>query len=189
MSKRRWVAAKLFAVLGGAGLALGICVPRASAANPPPFSNSNYDNRYICNVTSDENFFTAVIRVTPNGNGTYTDGTLVTPLDSFGVVPFNPADTPEDNSCSYGLVAPSSSYVVSANGLTVEVQTWKASPGNDPSCPDSPLGTFVMSNEIVLRANVNANGKVQNASISSGNLLDQGVIFVTEDPGDGFCFK
>jgi hypothetical protein len=189
MSKRRWVAARLFAVLGGAGLAIGVCAPRALAATPPPFSNTNYDNRYICNTTSDGNFFTAVYNVNPNGSGSYTSGTLVTPLNSFGVVPFNPADTPEDNSCSYSLVGPSSSYVVSSNGLTTEVLTWMASAGNDPSCPDSPLGSFVMSSELVLRANVNSAGKVQQLSISSGNLLDQSVLFGVENPGDGYCLK
>jgi hypothetical protein len=41
MLKRRSVAARLFAVLGGAGLAFSICVPRATA-RVPPFSNTNY---------------------------------------------------------------------------------------------------------------------------------------------------
>jgi len=98
MSKRRWVAAKLFAALGGAGLALGICVPRASAAGPPPFSNSNYSARYICNETSDSNFFTAIARLNANGAGTYNGGTLVASISAF--TGFDPASPPEDNSCT-----------------------------------------------------------------------------------------
>jgi hypothetical protein len=37
MLKRRSVAARLCAVVGVTGLALSICVPRASAARVPPF--------------------------------------------------------------------------------------------------------------------------------------------------------
>jgi hypothetical protein len=188
MSKRRWVAARLFPVVAGAGVALGICVLTVSTAisAPPPFSNSNYVNRYICNVTSEGNLFTAVMSLNPNGSGTYTAGTLVGSVTQFGVVPFNPASTPEDNSCSYSLVLPSSSYLVGSNGLTTEVLTWKAVGGNDPSCPTSP-GSFIMSQETVLRANVNAAGAVQQLSISSGNLFNLGLL--AADPGDGYCLK
>jgi hypothetical protein len=191
MSKRRSTAGKLFVALGGAGLALSICVPQATAV--PPFSNTNYSGRYICNVSSAGNSFTAIMRLVPNGSGAYSGGTLVAPGSAFFA--FDPAAPPEDNSCSYSLVMPSSSYLVGSNGLATEVLTWKAVAGNNPVCPATP-GSFIMSQEIVLRANVNANGKVQSTSISSGNLLDQGVgvslptaDVAAPDPGDGYCFK
>jgi hypothetical protein len=184
MSKRKWVAAKLFAVLGGAGLATCICLSRASALTiVPPFSASNYVNRYICEVSSDENFFTGVMSLYPNGAGAYTAGTLNAPLSPFGVALFNPANPPQANTCSYSLILPGSSYTVSANGLTVEVLSWKAVAGNNLNCPVS----FVMSNELVLRANVNAAGAVQRLQLTSGNLLNQGLTI--DDPGEGQCFK
>jgi hypothetical protein len=183
MSKRKWAAAKLFAVLGGAGLAIGICAPRVSIAQPPPFTAANYANRYECNVTSDENFYTAVMLLYPNGAGTYTNGTLVAAGGRFFA--FDPAMPPEANTCSYSLILPSSAYVVSANGFTTEVLSWMADAANNAACPVStpPLGSFVMSNTTALRANVTAAGVVQNEQITSGNLLD------FPFPGYGQCLK
>jgi len=75
---------------------------------------------------------------------------------------------------------------VSGNGLTTEVLTWKAAPGNNPVCPDSP-GSFVMSDEIVLSTSVNGSGQVIGDLIASGNLLDQGLLDI--NPGSGHCVK
>jgi hypothetical protein len=178
MSKRKWVAAKLFAMLGGVSLAIGICVPRASAqVTVPPFSATNYANRYECNVTADENFYTATMLLYPNGAGTYTDGSLVAALSAFTT--FNPTAPPEENTCSYSLILPASSYTVTSDGIVTEVLSWKAASANSASCPL----TFVMSNTDVLRANVNAAGKVQNLQITSSNLLNE------DDPGKGQCLK
>ena len=96
MSKRRWVASKLLAVLGGAGLAIGVCVPRASAQ--PPFSNASYANRYVCGVSSDDDFFTGTMILSPNGTGTYISGTLEAPVSALAA--FNPALPPTGNFCS-----------------------------------------------------------------------------------------
>jgi len=177
MSKRKWVAAKLFAVLGGTGLAIGICVPRATAV-VPPFSAANYANRYVCNVSDDSNGTTGVARVNPNGAGAYHSGDLQVALDG-AVFPFDPAVPPEDNFCEFTLNTAASSYTVSASGLGTEVQSWKAVPGNNVDCPPS----FVMANAIALRTNINANGKVQNVQLSSGNLADD------DEPGYGSCLK
>ena len=84
MLKRRSVAARLFAVLGGAGLAFSICVPRATA-RVPPFSNTNYGGRYICSVSARGNFFTAIMLLMPSGSGsgTYRGGTLFASVGAF----------------------------------------------------------------------------------------------------------
>jgi len=177
MSKRKWVGAKLFAVLGGTGLALGICVPRATAV-VPPFSAKNYTNRYVCTVSDDSNSTTGVVRIRPNGSGAYNGGTLEIALDG-AVFPFDPAAPPEDNFCTYSLVPAASSYTVSANGLGTEVQSWKPAAGNDPDCPLS----FVMSNTIALQTNVNAGGVAQDLLLTSSNLADDG------EPGYGSCLK
>src|SRR5690349_4830669 len=108
MLKRKWVAAKLFAVVGGASLALGICVPKASAqvvnlgTLPPPFSNGNYLNRYICNETSDGNLFTGIIRIHTNGGGTFDGGTLEAPISNDGGV-FVVGNPPPGNFCEFDL--------------------------------------------------------------------------------------
>jgi hypothetical protein len=183
MLKRRSVAARLLAVLGGAGLALSICVPRATA-RVPPFSNTNYGGRYICSVSSRGNFFTAIMLLMPSGSGsgTYRGGTLFASVGAFFA--FDPSAPPKDNFCSYTLdTSPKSSfYVVGSNGLTTEVLTWMAAAENNTACP-ATSGSFIMSQESVLRANVDVTGKVKNTSISSGNLLDQDL------PGDGYCSK
>lgn len=187
MLKRRSVAARRFAVLGGAGLALSICVTRA-IARVPPFSNTNYGGRYVCSVSSRGNFFTATMLLIPSGTssssgmGTYRGGTLFASVGAF--LAFNAKAPPKDNFCSYSLdISPKSSfYVVGSNGLTTEVLTWMPAAGNNPACP-ATSGSFIMSQESVLRANVNKTGEVQDTSISSGNLLDQDL------PGDGYCSK
>ena len=187
MLKRRSVAARLFAVLAGAGLALSICVPRATA-RVPPFSNTNYRGRYVCSVSSRGNFFTAIMLLMPSGTGsssgmgTYRGGTLFASVGAFFA--FNPSVPPKDNFCTYSLdTSPKSSfYVVASTGLTTEVLTWMAAAGNNPACP-ATSSSFIMSQESVLRANVNKAGEVQDTSISSGNLLDQDL------PGDGYCSK
>jgi hypothetical protein len=189
MLKRRSIAAaRLFAVVGGTWLALSICLPRATAARVPPFSNTNYRGRYICSVSSRGNFFTAIMLVMPSGTssssgmGTYRGGTLFASVGAFFA--FDPTVPPKDNFCSYALdTSPKSSfYVVGSNGLTTEVLTWMAAAENNPACP-ATSGSFIMSQETVLGANVDATGEVQNTSISSGNLLDQDL------PGDGYCAK
>ena len=128
MSDRRSVAARLFAVLVGAGLALSIGVPRATA-RVPPFSNHNYAGRYVCSVSSNGNLFTAIMLVTPSGTssslgmGIYRGGTLFASVGAFFA--FDPKAPPKDNFCSYTLDNQpiSSFYLVGSNGLTSEVLT------------------------------------------------------------------
>jgi hypothetical protein len=180
MSKRKWVASKLFAVLGGAGLAIGVCVPRASAQ--PPFSNANYANRYVCNVTSALNFFTGMMEINPNGAGTYTGGTLEAPLSAFTA--FNPGVPPPGNFCMYTLDIAGSSYSVDVHGVGIEVLSWTGAATNSPICPDSPGGTFQMSDAIVLREfDTRSSGAVVRTEITSNNLLDQ------DSAGYGYCLK
>jgi len=179
MSKRRWVASKLFAVLGGAGLAIGVCVPRASAQ--PPFSNANYVNRYVCGVSADDDFFTGTIVINPNGFGTYTSGTLEAPVSAFTT--FNPGAPPPGNFCLYNLDIAGSAYSVDVHGNGIEVLSWSPpSPNtNPPACPST---TFEMSNAIVLRAfDTKASGAVVRTEITSSNLLDE------DDAGRGHCLK
>jgi hypothetical protein len=181
MSKRRWVGSGLLAVLGGAMLALGISVGRASAA-PPPFSNSNYANRYECNWTSDANFFTGMALLFPNGSGTYTKGTLWVADDPFQG--FDGGMPPSKNFCIYTLDVAGSSYAIGSNGLGVEVLFWTAVTGNDAACPVSPGGTFTMSDENALRVtDIKASGAVIRTETTSNNFADQ------DDPGYGPCVK
>jgi len=185
MSKRRWVASKLFAVLGGAGLAIGVRVPRASAQ--PPFSNANYANRYVCNVTSALNFFTGMMEINPNGAGTYTGGTLEAPLSAFTA--FNPGVPPPGNFCMYTLDIAGSSYSVDVHGVGIEVLSWTGAATNSIICPDGPGGTFTMSNAIVLRTfDTRASGAVVRTEITSNNLLDE---FPSGNSaaGYGYCLK
>lgn len=180
MSNRRWVGSGLLAVLGGATLALCISVGRASAA-PPPFSNSNYNARYECNWTSDDNFFTGVALLFPNGSGTYTSGTLWVADNQFSG--FDPTLPPSQNFCTYSLDLSGSSYSIGSNGLGVEVLSWTAKSGNNAACPATP-GTFTMSDANAMRtADTRPSGAVVFTQTTSNNFADQ------DDPGYGPCLK
>jgi len=182
MLKRKWVAAKLFAVLGGTGLAFGLCVPRASAqVTPGSFSNANYANRYVCNEASDDEFFIALMSRFPNGAGTFTSGTMQAPDSAF--TGFSSALPPPGNFCAYTLDVAGSSYLVSSNGTGVEVLSFTGPATNPTGCPDSP-GTFEMSDSFVMRINgAKPSGAVIRTELTSDNLLDQ------DEPGLGHCLK
>jgi hypothetical protein len=119
---------------------------------------------------------------TGSGMGIYRAGTLFASVGAFFA--FDPKAPPKGNFCSYTLdTAPKSSfYVVGSKGLTTEVLTWVAAAENNSACPETS-GSFIMSQKSALGANVDVAGKVQNTSMSSGNLLDQDL------PGDGDCSK
>jgi hypothetical protein len=181
MLNRRRVGSGLLAVLGGATLALSISVGRAASAGPPPFSNSNYANRYECNLSSDDNFFTGIALLFPNGSGTYTGGTLWVATNQFAG--FNPGLPPPQNFCTYSLDVAGSSYSIGSNGLGVEVLAWTGFASNNAACPDSP-GTFTMSDTNALRTtDARASGAVILTETTSNNFADQ------DDPGYGPCVK
>jgi hypothetical protein len=188
MSKRQGLASKLLAVLGGAGLAIGICAARASAqdaSKPPPWSNANYANRYICNVSSDGDLgqhLTGVMKINPNGAGKYTAGTLNASSSPF--VPFLPNATPSSNFCSYSLNTASSTYAVASNGIGTESLVWTRSTSNSLLCP---LG-FTMTDKFVIRNNVTGNNVVPRTDFTSNNFLGQHSTNF-RDPGHGYCLK
>ena len=146
---------------------------------PPPFSDANYANRYVCNVTGGGNEWTAVMKINPNGKGGYTAGTLVGSISEFAA--FDPAATPPSNFCSYSLAPPGSGYGIDSQGDGTEILSWTLNAGQNASCPAS----FVMNTAIELRNTVNANNIVARTVITSGNLLGQSPF----DPGYGYCFK
>lgn len=176
MLKRQGLASKLFAVLGGAGLAIGICATRASAQAtvPPPWTNANFDNRYICNVSSNGGEFTGVMKINPSGTGVYTAGTLYASASPFAA--FNPNATPAANFCTYALNTHASTYGISSKGIGSDVLSW-ALTGGPAGCPSS----FVMTDTFVIRNNVTANNTSPRTDFTSNNFLG--------DPGAGYCIK
>jgi hypothetical protein len=196
MSKRQGLASKLLAVLGGAGLAIGICAARASAqaSKPPPWSNANFDNRYICNadshtfnpITNVSKYYTGVMKINPNGTGGYTAGTLNASLSPFFL--FQPSSTPPTNFCSYSLNTAASGYAVAQNGQGLDMLTWTASTANNALCPAS----FVENDRFVLRNNVTGNNVVPRTDFTSNNFLglhSAVAALIVEDPGSGYCLK
>jgi len=185
MLKRKWVAARLFAALGGAGLAFGLWVPGArSATLPPPFSNANYLNRYVCNETTNGHLFTALMRLHPNGAGTFDNGTMFAPVSSDGGV----SDTtlpPTANFCTFNLDVAGSSYAVDTHGIGVEVLSWTQSSTNPAECASPfPTTSFMSSDAFVMRVQgAKPSGASVRTEVTSDNLLDQGF------PGDGYCVK
>jgi len=197
MSKGQGLASKLVTVLGGAGLAITVCAPRVSSQNamiPPPFTDANYANRYVCNLSAYVDGFddhaTGIAKINPNGRGLYTAGTLT----SAGT-PFFDVDTTKtspSNFCVYSLNTGSSAFAVNAKGTGTEIQSWTLNSGQNPLCQAS----FVMTNAIVLRNNVNANNIVPRLELTSDNFLgvsNPGVIeaegATSDVPGTGYCYK
>ncbi len=193
-SKRQGLASKLLTVLGGAGLAISICAPRASAQAtiPPPWTVANYANRYVCNVASTtsavppsakQHFFTGVMLLNPTGNGTYQGGSLLASLTPFtGVAPTGAAPA---NFCSYSLNPNGSGYTVNQDGTGVEILTWLPSGTPIPGCPNA---SFIMVDSIVLRNNTTANNTVPRTDFTTDNFLGLHSATV-EDPGHGYCLK
>jgi hypothetical protein len=180
------------AVLGGAGLAISFCAPRANAEAPvPPWTNANYANRYICNVTSTvpsttstvlQTHFTGIMKLNSKGNGLFQGGTL-----DAALIPFTntgPSGNATQNFCTYSL-DPSSIYSVNQDGTAGESLIWDLGSGNNGACPAS----FTMSASFVLRNNVTDNNTVPRADMTTDNFLNlqlgQGVL----ETGHGYCLK
>jgi hypothetical protein len=196
-SKRQGLASRLLTVLGGAGLAISICAARANAqaAPVPPWTSANYANRYVCNVlsitsvsppTATQTQFTGLMKLNPNGKGTFQGGTLRVPLSPFGVTP---AGNPTANFCTYTLDS-TSIYTVAQDGTGAEKLVWDAtSPPVSTSCPAS----FAMTASFVLRNNVTANNTVPRLDMVFGNFLGfQGTgtpPATVNESGTGYCLK
>jgi hypothetical protein len=189
---RQGLASKLLAVLGGAGLVISLCAPRAGAESPvPPWTNLNYANRYVCNVTSTtsavpgtatRSFFTGIMKIAPNGSGFFQGGTLDVSLTPFtGVTPTGNATV---NFCTYTLDI-GSIYTVNQDGTGGETLTWDAptTPVN-AACPP----TFTMTASFVLRNNVTANNTVPRVDLTIDNFLGLQAAGGTES-GHGYCVK
>jgi hypothetical protein len=190
-SKRQGLASKLFAVLGGAGLAISICAPRANSEAPvPPWTSANYANRYICNVTSTtsaipatakESFYTGIMKLNPTGKGFFQGGTLEASLTPFTGV--TPTGLPTANFCSYTL-DPSSVYTVNQNGTGTEELIWDVVSGNNAACAPG----FTMTASMVLRNNVTDNNTVPRVDLTIDEFLGLQVPGGTES-GHGYCLK
>jgi len=177
MSRNEYHISKLITALGVAGLMLGLFAPRVSAQ--PPFSNAQYTGRYACSSASDDNFFTAVIKYNPNGNGAYSAGTLVASLEPFDAdVDITP---PSGDFCFYTLDIPASSYTIGTDGSGFEELVWApvTTPANPSGCPSS----FEDQTAIALRNMLDTTGATIRAEFSSANLLGQ------DEPGHGLCLK
>jgi hypothetical protein len=181
MAKRQGVASKLFAVLGGAGLAIGVCTSRATAGPgvPPPWTNANYANRYVCNDGVDDAMFTGVEKINPNGGGGYTAGTANASISGVDLDLFNPSLIPTKNFCSYSLDTGHSAYAIDQHGIGVETLSWMAATSNSKSCP----GDFVETRSIVIRNNTTSNNTVPRTDFAGEGFMDD------SSPGQGFCLK
>ena len=174
MSRKKNSMTKLIRALGVLGLVIGFYVPRVNAQAPhaeTTLSTANYSGRYVCLVTSDGDFYSAVIKYNPNGASGYSAGTLIASDDAFtgGLA---------TAFCTYSING-SSLYTIDGHGLGFEKLIWNAASTNDPSCPTA----FIDNTAIALRNLINNNGAVVDSEISDGNLLGQGFA------GHGYCLK
>jgi hypothetical protein len=169
---------KLIGALGVVGLVMSLGAPR-SGAEVSSFSAAIYSNRYVCALTTDFDFQTAVAKYNPNGAGGYTAGTLIASLNGFDTDAAG-----QSGFCQYSLDTTSSFYTIDGHGLGFEKLVWTAAASNDTACPDSnPAASFTDLTAIAVRNVTNANGQIIEAEVSSDNLLDQG------EAGHGYCLK
>lgn len=167
---------KLIAALGVCGLMMVLWTPRVNA-QVTSFSEANYSGRYGCLVASDDDFFTAIIKYTPNGAGGYTDGTLVGSLNAFTA--FTPGSA-ASQFCTYILETGLSAYTVDQSGLGFETLSWAPSATNDASCP----AAFIDESAIALRNLISSTtGASIRAQIADGNL------FAEDEAGQGACLQ
>jgi hypothetical protein len=171
---------KAVSIVGACGLLIAVG-GRPATAQVSSFSPANYNGRYVCTNASDFDFYTAVIKYNPNGQGGYTAGTMVANDDAF-------LFGDPTKFCSYTLNTASSFYTLDGHGLGFEKLVWTGAGSNDASCPcagNTCNGTssFTDQTAIALRNLTNSNGVVIDAEFSSGNLLDQ------LSSGHGYCLK
>ena len=190
MSERNRFASRLLGLLGSAGLAAAICAPPVSAAPPvPPFGNANYAGRYVCNVISNEpgfnagqnptpQFFSGVMILAPNGNGTFSQGLLRGAASAINGVSFDSTLPPVKNFCTYTLDTAHSTYTVYAGGALIEVLRWTVSTAGAAGCN----GSFVMSDTSVLpQSGLNSDNTASASNSTSNNL------FGADAEGQGYC--
>jgi hypothetical protein len=170
--------ATLIAALGAFGFMTALWVPRASA-QVTSFSDSNYTGRYGCEISFDEDFFTAVYKYNPNGAGGYANGTLIGSLNNFAV--YNDA-APASQFCTYFLETAASAYSVDSTGIGSETLSWTPSVANNAACP----GAFIDETFIALRNITNAIGASIHADIADRNLFG---IDPPGDAGHGICVQ
>ena len=198
MLKGKRIAARLVAMLGGAGLAFSFCVPRASAQGIPAgtYSNANYLNRYICNERTDSGMapdsgiardpaFAVIQEVFANGSGTFTGGTLQAAITNGGV--FVNTNPPSGNFCTFNLNVAGSSYSCGSNGVCVDVLSWTPAYNATaaPTCTnDFGAATFLTSDTFVLRGyGARPSGASVRSEVTSDNFLNK------DSSGDGYCKK
>jgi hypothetical protein len=169
----------VIAALGVFGFMNTLWALRASAQDT--FSDANYSGRYGCEISFDEDFFTAVYKYNPNGAGGYANGTLIGSLNNFAVFD-NTA--PASQFCTYFLKTAPSVYSIDSTGVGSETLSWTPSVTNNLACP----GAFTDETFIVLH-NISQND--QNGASIRAEVADRN--FFGIDPGGnaghGTCVK
>jgi hypothetical protein len=165
---------KALAGLAALALVMGISLPNAHAQ----LSATNYSGRYACAVSSDDNFYTAIVKYGPNGQGAYAAGTLIAAANAF--VAF-PTVSPSGDYCIYTLDTTSSSYNIGSDGMGFESLSWVSTGPNNSTlgCPSS----FVDQTAIGLLGAFNASATTQRSEFVDANLLGE------DEPGHGHCLK
>jgi hypothetical protein len=189
---RQGLASKLLAVLGGAGLAISLCAPRVGAESPvPPWTNANYANRYVCNVTSTtatvpgdaaRSFFTGIMRLAPTGSGFFQGGDLEVALTPF--TGNTPTGNPTTNFCTYTLTT-GSIYTVNEDGTGGESLIWTAPSTPITGCPPS----FTMTASLVFRNNETDNNTAPRVDMTIDNFLGLQLAEGVTESGHGYCVK
>jgi len=174
--------AKLIAALGILGLMMVCSVPKVSA-QVTTFSDANYSGRYGCELSFDEDFFTAVYKYNPDGAGGYANGTMIGSLNNF-VTPYDNTN-PAGQFCTFFLETAASAYSVAANGIGNEILLWTPSIANPAGCP---IFGFIDETFIALR-NITS-GPPAGASIRA-EVADRNLFGIDPlgDAGHGSCLK
>jgi hypothetical protein len=178
MSRRVNRTSKLIAALGVFSLMMGLSIPKVSA-EVITFSDAQYSGRYGCVVSSDHDFFTAVVKYNPDGAGGYLVGIMIASLNNFAL--YNTA-APAGQFCTYFLDTAASAYSIDSTGAGFETLSWLPSVTNNGAC--LPTVAWTDETAIVLRNLTEGLGRnTISSDFTSNNLLDEDL------SGHGTCLK
>jgi hypothetical protein len=146
------------------------------------FHNNNFDGRYVCSGSSDDDDEQSVMFLKPNGDGGFTDGKKILRSVDFENSTLisgctSKAGTSMPCPCVYTLGG-TSTYSVGSDGTAKATLTWVPDGGNDASCADASISAGLT--ELWLLA-LSPGGRI--AHIASNNNG-----FETE-PAVGTCYK
>ena len=166
-------------ILSGVAFAL-LLFARSNAL--AKFHNNNFDGRYVCSGSSDDDDEQSVMFLKPNGSGGFTDGKKILRSVDFENSTLisgctSKAGTSMACPCVYTLSG-ASTYTVGSDGTAKAILTWVPAGGNDASCADAGISAGLTELWLLV---LGPGGRIAHTASNNNG-------FETE-PAVGTCYK